>query len=272
MDKRPKFLIIGVQKGGTTTLFDLLNQIPIFSGAPSKEVGYFSKSSFYERGSDWYSDQFQPLGPKKIYFEATPAYIYHPDAPGRIYSYNPRMKLIVILREPAARAYSAWNMFYGFNKKCADSIYKQFTQYADTDEKEAISSLLYSKEFPTFRDAIKDDLSRYYKKSSDIEPSFVRRGIYHEQIARFLNYFDLSQFLFLEQQDLNKIGLLMELISKFLEIKIDYEGINQFIASNKGEYMKVDDQFSDLFAELKLFYAPHNECLFRLIGKKYEWS
>ena len=42
--------------------------------------------------------------------EASPIYMYWNAAPYRIWSYNPDMKWLLILRNPVERAYSAWNM------------------------------------------------------------------------------------------------------------------------------------------------------------------
>jgi hypothetical protein len=53
-DRYPQLLIIGAQKAGTTTLYDILNRLPNFCGSIEKEPGFFIKDVLYEQGSEWY--------------------------------------------------------------------------------------------------------------------------------------------------------------------------------------------------------------------------
>ncbi len=268
----PQFLIIGVQKAGTTTLFDMLNQIPGFCGSSDKETGFFTKDIFYNQGDEWYSKQFQNCNHDAIKFEATPAYIYHPDAAKRIFSYNKYMKFIVVLREPAARCYSAWNMFRRFNESSANQIYEQFTQYSNPSEGGAISNLLFTKHFPSFRQAVADDIERYLSQSCDIEPSFVRRGIYFDQIKNYLQYFHLEDFLFLEQRELNVPTEVFQKISNFLNVAINESSVNNPISSNVGDYLGESGEVEETFLLLRNFYRSYNEKLFNQIGIRYDWN
>jgi hypothetical protein len=54
------------------------------------------------------------LGRDRPTFEATPDYLYYPRAAERIFTYEPRMKLVVGLHDPVERAFSAWNMYRHF--------------------------------------------------------------------------------------------------------------------------------------------------------------
>ena len=268
----PQFLIIGVQKAGTTTLFDMLSQIPGFCGSSDKETGFFIKDVFYKQGNEWYLKQFEQCGLDSIKFEATPAYIYHPDALKRIYQFNSDMKFIVVLREPVARCYSAWNMFRRFHEGMADQIYTQFTQYANPPEREAIRNLLFAENFPSFKQAVMDDIERFTSKSTDIEPSFVRRGIYFEQIANYLQHFSLSNFLFLEQRELNYPANVLQKVSEFLSMGIDLSLVSNPVISNVGDYLNCDTETEETFLLLRDFYNTHNEKLFSQIGINYDWN
>ena len=44
-------------------------------------------------------------------FEATPEYLNHPAVPERIQVHYPDVRIVIVLRQPVARAYSAWNMY-----------------------------------------------------------------------------------------------------------------------------------------------------------------
>src|SRR5262245_31104430 len=52
----PAFLIIGTQKGGTTSLYRWLGQHPQVMEATRKEVHYFDIN--YSKGEGWYRDHF----------------------------------------------------------------------------------------------------------------------------------------------------------------------------------------------------------------------
>jgi hypothetical protein len=266
------FLIIGVQKAGTTTLYDMLNGQNSFCGSRDKETGFFTNDVFYNQGRDWYTKQFEQCSSDSIKFEATPFYLYHPDAPKRIFTFNSRMKFIVILREPASRCYSAWNMFRQFREASPDKVYEQFVQYSNPTIRDAISNLLFKVNYPTFKQAVEDDIERYLSKSSEIEPSFVRRGIYFDQIDNYLQYFSLEQFLFLEQRELNLPIKLAKKISDFFNIKIDLSVIKHPILSNVGEYLKYDSEVEETLTMLRDFYKPHNEKLFNQIGIHFDWN
>jgi len=269
----PQFMIIGAQKAGTTSLFDTLNNIKGFSGSNNKEIGFFSTDSLYNQGNDWYLAQFKPVGKKDITFEATPEYLYYDCVPKRIYHFNPKMKFIILFREPSERCLSAWNMFKTFNKNNPELIYKEFVQHTNPEIRDAISELLFSKNFPSFKEAVFDDLKRFSTACPILEPSFVRRGLYSQQLINYLEYFDISNFLFLEQNELavsshsvlNKIG-------KFLEVNVDLSSVCDR-KSNVGLYDESRiDEITAVLDDLKEFYRPYNENLFELIGQHYNWN
>lgn len=113
----PGFLIVGAERCGTTSMFHLLRQHPaVFSGTlPRKEVHYFDHK--YGHGPAWYRCHF-PItartrlatrrgGTAPVAFEATANYMFHPLAPGRIHHDLPGVRLLVLVRDPVERAYSA---------------------------------------------------------------------------------------------------------------------------------------------------------------------
>jgi hypothetical protein len=110
---RPAFLIVGAQRSGTTTLYRVLSEHPAVARPTiSKGIGYFDLR--YERGSRWYAGHF-PLavlarrrhGPHAVTFESSGYYLFHPLAAGRIARDLPGVKIVVMVREPVERAYSA---------------------------------------------------------------------------------------------------------------------------------------------------------------------
>jgi hypothetical protein len=107
------FLIAGVQKGGTSSLFSYLRQHRQIGAADTKEVHFFDdEETFREGRPDYavYHRRFVSKRSARIYGEATPIYLYWSQALARIREYNPDMKIVVLLRNPVQRAWSHWQM------------------------------------------------------------------------------------------------------------------------------------------------------------------
>jgi hypothetical protein len=104
----PSFLIVGGQRCGTTSLFTALSQHPgVRMPLGRKGIHYFDVA--YQHDLAWYRGHF-PLsrpGSAAITGESSPYYMFHPVAPERIAADLPSVALIVALRDPVERAYSA---------------------------------------------------------------------------------------------------------------------------------------------------------------------
>jgi hypothetical protein len=111
----PSFLIVGGQRCGTTSMYKALIQHPLVMGPVlRKGVHYFDMS--YTQSLSWYRSHF-PLsataarhrqhGQAAITFESSPYYLYHPLAAQRIAADLPEVKVLVLVRDPVERAYSA---------------------------------------------------------------------------------------------------------------------------------------------------------------------
>jgi len=128
----PDFIIAGAMKSGTTTLHAILNQHPdIF--IPDDELHFFDMDNivqhadfnFFEKGRwhchdlskspehywRWYSQKFQPANAGVLLGEDSTTYLASETAIKRIAQQNKNIKLIIMLRQPTARAYSHyWHM------------------------------------------------------------------------------------------------------------------------------------------------------------------
>lgn len=112
----PSFLIMGGQRCGTTSLARTLSAHPaMFNALRQREVHYFDLA--YWHGLSWYRSHFPLLArarlasrgtwSRPVAFESSPYYLFHPLAPERIHRDLPGVKLLVLLRDPVERAYSA---------------------------------------------------------------------------------------------------------------------------------------------------------------------
>jgi hypothetical protein len=119
----PDFLVAGVPKAGTTALHAALSRHPGLYLSPIKEPKFFLtdgppptrggpgdaltyREHVWER--DTYEALFDAAPPGVPRGEATPFYLYDPDAMRRIHRLIPDAKLIVIIRDPVERAHSNW--------------------------------------------------------------------------------------------------------------------------------------------------------------------
>ena len=100
----PHFLGLGTQKGGTTSLQQLLEQHPGVYLPPCKEVHYFSLHA--EEPACWYAEHYRDAQRGQRRGDITPFYLFHPEAPARIHALLPRVRMIVLLRDPVERALS----------------------------------------------------------------------------------------------------------------------------------------------------------------------
>ncbi len=102
----PGLLVIGVQRGGTSSLYRYLGAHPQVEPSLRKEVEYFTRR--YSEGESWYRAHFPLQRKGSITFEADPYYLFHPLAAERASALVPEARLVVMLRDPVKRAFSHW--------------------------------------------------------------------------------------------------------------------------------------------------------------------
>ncbi len=264
----PSFMIIGVQKGGTSSLYFYLQQHPDLIASSPKELHYFDTLNVTP------SQNYKKLFPKKYFtyhrsFEATPRYIYYPGTAKKIHEFDPKMKFIVLLRDPVKRAFSAWNMYRQMKED--KLLLEIFANKTVISPREQLYPFLYKDQpvFPSFETCVEKELSLDFD-SSIIEPSFIKRGYYKEQIETYFDYFDLASFLFLEFEDFkNDILGCLNTIAGFLSISnFDRLTLN-LEPKNKRKYNENMDEV--LYLKLLKHFQSKNQGLEELIGLKLKW-
>jgi len=111
----PNFLIVGAQRCGTTSLFQALAAHPNVVPPLFHKGVHFFDTPAYRRGLRWYIGHFpiravagrRVTGGTAITGEASPYYMFHPWAGHRIAADLPTTRLVVLLRDPVERAFSA---------------------------------------------------------------------------------------------------------------------------------------------------------------------
>ncbi len=105
------FIVVGVQKGGTTSLHRYLSAHPEIFMPENKELDYFSNDSNYTKGIKYYLSLFSNAQDgESVKGEASPQYMLYDNVPERISSDMPDVKIIMCLRNPIDRAFSQYRM------------------------------------------------------------------------------------------------------------------------------------------------------------------
>jgi hypothetical protein len=190
--------------------------------------------------------------------------------PDRIYRLKPDVKIIVVLREPVARAFSAWSMYKHFTKRIhLPTVLQQ--GYLTNLDNNLFEEFYAVDEFPSFEQVVEEDIRRFREHSSLEEPSVVRRGIYHLQIKRYFDLFGRENVLVLGFQDVigKKKKATLNLILDFLGLPRNDWSFLRDDVRNMGQ---VKEKMPDTpVALLNDFYRNHNEILDKLLGFKSNW-
>lgn len=204
----PNFLVVGVQKAGTTSLHHWLSEQPGVLLPKNKETHFFSSDEQYARGLDWYLKQFS-YDVDVVYGEVAPDYLFSKKAPERIYQLVPTVKLIFILREPIQRAYSHYLM-------------------AVRNGYETLS----------FYEALKEEPKRMQKGGKfRTHYSYMSRGLYTTQINEYKEFFPDNNFMFIKFDDLiaeGKNKSVLRDIASFIGLDLKLSEIEKAIEKNNS--------------------------------------
>lgn len=237
----PDFVIIGAQRAGTTSLYSHLCEHPDVVPAYCKEVHYFDVNS--DRGEGWYRAHFplrSELEGGRITGEATPRYLVHPGADERLRALCPSAKLIVLLRNPAERALSHYFFLYG-----KDAPLSEFRESVE-------------REVDVIASGAPDDGAKAY----------LRRGLYVEQLERWLRLFPREQLLVLQSERfLAERRETVARVQQFLALREVLE--EEYRRLHATSYPELDPSLRSWLSE---FFQPHNERLYQLLSERYDWS
>ena len=112
--KKIRLMIVGAQKSGTSSLLRYLAQHPDIHTHPQPEMTFFLQDREYTRGYTWafakyFAGKYNHREIENKQLIAKNVMVMHaPEMMQRIYEHNPDIHLVVLLREPVARAYSAY--------------------------------------------------------------------------------------------------------------------------------------------------------------------
>jgi len=164
---KPAFIGLGVQKSATSWIYRVLKEHPqvcMIKGELDKETMFFNY--FYDRGFEWYERHWGGCNETEQGGEYSTSYFYNKEAPKRIFDYNPKMKLLVCLRDPIERAFS--------------------------NHKHEIRARRVSGENIIFENALKNN------------PMYIYQSLYYTHLIHWLKFFPREQVLVLIYADIKK--------------------------------------------------------------------
>jgi hypothetical protein len=103
------FVIAGMPRTGTTSLFHILGGHPEIFQPFRKEVGYFLFS--HDRGPDWFRHVYERMGPRQVGLDVTPEYFFSPSAIERLAAVTPAPRIAIGVRDPGEMAPSLYREY-----------------------------------------------------------------------------------------------------------------------------------------------------------------
>ena len=238
----PNFLIVGAQKSGTTTLYDILDMHPEVNMSIIKETNYFISDKKYIQGLKLYSSFFlkYPLLIKLI-AENSPGYMNNLRIPEKIYNDIGDVKIVMILRDPVKRAYS---QYWDNRRHLKETL----------SESEIINRYLTDK---------------YNSKSR----GYFSRGVYIKYIEEYLKYFkrsDIHIMIFEELIDNPK----KELKKLYNFLGIDDSDKLLYLSKYSNSSMIWNNKFYKFFLQNPKYNKYINKHLRRIFffGKKQKYN
>lgn len=259
----PDFLIAGTKRGGTTSLWNNLLRHPQVIGMYPQLRGRKSSDFFFaaDRHSvSWYRSHFPSAVHRQVRTrragaavsgEASPYYMYGPYCPQLIRSQAPDVRMIVLLRDPVARAYSH---FQERRQQGAEAL--TFEEALAAEE-----ARLAPDEDRWLHDP------GYYSEAHDFF-SYRTRGVYLPQVRRILSVFPRDQVLIMRSEDFTEdYQSAFDQVTGFLGLSRHNLGLaehhNRIPRSPMAEQTRAD---------LAAFYQPHNEALEEYLGRSFGWQ
>lgn len=255
----PDFLVIGAHRCGTTSLFKALSAHPQLLRPPvNKGTDYFTLH--YHRKPNWYRGHFPLTLPGRLrtaryggplVFEACTYYLFHPFAMERIARDLPHVKLVVMLRDPVERAFSAYKheLARGFEWE------QSFDRALDLEEERLTGEVERMRNDPT------------YESFAHRHHAYRLRGQYADQLARVQELFPSDQLHILESE------------SFFADPRTVYRNLLAYLGAREFEPAHFDQHNARPSSPmpagtrraLEDYYAPHDEKLAGLLGRPPAW-
>lgn len=254
---QPDFLVVGAQRAGTTTLYRILSEHPgVLRPTQSKGIGYFDEE--HHRGARWYRAHF-PLasaahrgrdGRRRLTFESRGYYLHHPLAPERIARELPGTRIVVVVRDPVERAYSAYRH-----------------EHARGFEDEDFATALALEDHRLAGEAERIRADPTYRSHAHRHQALLGRSRYAEQVRRFVDALGADRVHVVDAGHLfTDPGPELELLEEFLGLETWQPARVEHWNARPASPLE-----PELEDRLRRYFAPHDAALEQLTGRRPSW-
>jgi hypothetical protein len=249
----PDYLILGAQKGGTSSLYNYLCKHPDVASATIKEIHYFTH--WFDNGEAWYRGHFsmEPLlaarqrlrGRRPLSGESSPDYLFNPLAPPRAAALLPHARHLVLLRNPVDRAFSH------YRHRIRKGIENRSFEAAIAEEMETVAS-----------DIAKGQTREFYDSFDYVKRSYLTRGLYSRQLRPWFAAYARDRFLLMRSEELFEDSRAV-----YLRV-LDFLGLPQWQPTEMGKFNSFSESRIPAGPRRRLeqFFEPYNEELAELTG------
>ena len=222
------------------------------------ENGHFIMKEKYSQGWPFYRSEMALSMADQITMEKSPLYWPVNEAPRRIYEYNPDVKLILVVRDPACRIGS--DFFFG-----------QIIGYVPKNL--------------TFEECMLD------RNNKEMRDFLGHPSIYDKIMKRWLQYFPLENFKIIKNEDMLSMTVknVLQDLENFLGIP---HGVD--VVRGKGREICITQEISvrnvcfnetseedfpckyyrkypEIMKGLRKRYMPHARLFYKLVGRDFNW-
>jgi Sulfotransferase domain len=247
----PDFLVIGAQRAGSTSLFAQLCGHSGVAAPSHKEIHYFDLQSFHSLR--WYRSHFPPAAAARgrLTGEASPYYLFHPAVPARVAAALPDVRLVALLRDPVARAYSQYQL----------SVRDGHEQLGFEEALSAEPGRLAGEDARLVTD-------RAYRGHAHRHHSYASRGLYAEQLRRWHEHVHPERLLVVSSEELfADPERITATVLGFLGL--DTAEVPPLPVRNQRPYPPMSDAARTALE--RRFQGPNRE-LYDLLGRDLGWS
>ncbi|MCS3668727.1 hypothetical protein GGP77_002978 [Salinibacter ruber] len=181
------FLVIGAQKCATSWLYYCLQDHPEIHLPPKKREDFYIGGDLYqEYSANWFSNWIGNPKVGQTVGDISVDYLIDPRSPEAIEAYATDVRVIASLREPTARAVSAyyWNLRRGNVRELdVNRGMRRVLEHAS----EAYTASHY-------------DSEAYYR-------NILQRGLYYAQVKRYIDRFGAERVLLVPFDEIRRNGL-----------------------------------------------------------------
>lgn len=250
----PRAIIIGVRKGGTRALIDMLALHPKISAA-RPEVHYFDNEDNFDKGVQWYIDQMPPTKPDHITIEKSPSYFVTPHVPERMSMVSRNLKLVLIVRDPVTRLISDYAQLFAKDKRKYKLEEKVFnaTGHVNIAWVPVVCSM-YDVHITRWLSYFKRELIHVVDGDKFIKHPF-------SELSKLETYLGLEPFFQSDMFVFNR--------TKGFYCWTKNGEHHVCLGNEKGRPHPLVSQ--ETIFKLKEFYKPHNQQFYAFTGMSWEW-